>query len=132
MPIQRCNLPGGEQGYKWGDQGTCYADRGKAVAQAQAAYASGYTKKSNNALEHPPTAFSSIFTPPQVVVLEARQPPRKRLQTELGVGSTLFYPPGVDRVVPLQKRRRDDDRDDHMGEDNKDKRKRRRKDKPLY
>ena len=42
MPIKSCTLPDGKEGYKWGDRGHCYADRSRAVAQAQAAFASGY------------------------------------------------------------------------------------------
>jgi hypothetical protein len=45
MPIQRCTLPEGGQGWKWGGSGKCYADRGEAVKQAQAAYANGYREK---------------------------------------------------------------------------------------
>jgi len=45
MPIKRCTLPNGEQGFKWGDSGKCYAKRTDAERQAQAAYASGYKKK---------------------------------------------------------------------------------------
>ena len=44
MPIKRCTLPDGEMGFKWGDSGTCYRNRGSAVRQAQAAYAHGYKK----------------------------------------------------------------------------------------
>lgn len=43
MPIKRCTLPEGGQGWQWGDSGACYADRADAEKQAQAAYANGYT-----------------------------------------------------------------------------------------
>ena len=36
MPIQRCTLPDGGSGYKWGDNGKCYADRSKAIEQMRA------------------------------------------------------------------------------------------------
>jgi len=36
MPIQRCTLPGGGSGYKWGKQGKCYASRADAMKQARA------------------------------------------------------------------------------------------------
>lgn len=45
MPIQRCTLPGGGQGWKWGSSGKCYPTRAGAEKQAQAAYASGYREK---------------------------------------------------------------------------------------
>jgi hypothetical protein len=43
MPIHSCALPDGSSGYKWGDEGKCYADRADAEKQAQAAYANGYS-----------------------------------------------------------------------------------------
>lgn len=36
MPIQRCTLPDGGSGYKWGEQGKCYASRADALKQARA------------------------------------------------------------------------------------------------
>lgn len=43
MPIQECTLPdGGGKGWRWGESGTCFADRADAEKQAQAAYANGY------------------------------------------------------------------------------------------
>jgi hypothetical protein len=42
MPIQRCELPGGSQGWRWGAHGHCYATREEAEKQAEAAYAHGY------------------------------------------------------------------------------------------
>jgi hypothetical protein len=44
MPIQRCTLPNGEQGWQWGNQ-KCYPTRAQAERQATAIYASGYTGK---------------------------------------------------------------------------------------
>ncbi len=43
MPIKSCTLPDGGSGWKWGDSGTCYADRADAERQAAAAHANGYT-----------------------------------------------------------------------------------------
>jgi hypothetical protein len=43
MPVQRCTLPEGGDGWKWGDSGTCYPTRAQAEKQAEAAYANGYT-----------------------------------------------------------------------------------------
>jgi hypothetical protein len=43
MPIMRCTLPEGGEGWKWGEGGKCYADRADAERQAEAAYANGYT-----------------------------------------------------------------------------------------
>ena len=43
MPIQRCKLPDGGDGYQWGDSGRCYRDRADAERQAAAAHASGFT-----------------------------------------------------------------------------------------
>ncbi len=40
MPIRKV-----KGGYKWGKSGKTYRSRKKAVAQARAAYASGYKKK---------------------------------------------------------------------------------------
>ena len=40
MPIKSCTLPNGKKGYKYGDSGKCYADRGSAVRQAAAIKAS--------------------------------------------------------------------------------------------
>lgn len=42
MPIERCELPEGGQGYRWGNSGKCYAERADAEKQVQAAYANGY------------------------------------------------------------------------------------------
>ncbi len=42
MPIQSCKLPGGRTGFRWGDHGTCYAERSKAEAQGAAAHANGF------------------------------------------------------------------------------------------
>jgi len=42
MPIKSCKLPGGKDGFQWGDHGTCYVDRSKAEAQAAAAHANGF------------------------------------------------------------------------------------------
>ena len=36
MPIQRCNLPQGGLGWKWGKSGKCYASKSKAEAQMRA------------------------------------------------------------------------------------------------
>lgn len=36
MPIMRCKLKNGKQGYKWGKSGKCYASREKAIKQMQA------------------------------------------------------------------------------------------------
>jgi len=44
MPIQKCTLKSGKQGWKWGSKGKCYANRGQAEKQSKAAYASGYKK----------------------------------------------------------------------------------------
>ena len=44
VPIKRCSLPGGRKGFKYGDRGKCYADRGSAERQAAAIHASGYTE----------------------------------------------------------------------------------------
>lgn len=43
MPIERCEMPDGNSGYRWGGHGHCYADRAEAEKQAEAAYANGYT-----------------------------------------------------------------------------------------
>jgi hypothetical protein len=40
MPIRKV-----KGGYRWGKSGKTYSSRKKAVAQARAAYASGYKKK---------------------------------------------------------------------------------------
>jgi len=45
MPIQRCKLKNGKQGWKWGSKGRCYPTRSKAENQERAAYASGYKGK---------------------------------------------------------------------------------------
>ena len=45
VPIKRCQLPGGELGWKWGDQGKCYPNRAQAERQAAAAHAAGFTEK---------------------------------------------------------------------------------------
>ena len=45
MPIQRCKLKNGRQGWKRGSKGKCYSTRSQAEKQARAAYASGYKKK---------------------------------------------------------------------------------------
>tara|TARA_R100001086_G_scaffold248473_1_gene185548 strand:+ start:1047 stop:1184 length:138 start_codon:yes stop_codon:yes gene_type:complete len=45
MPIQRCSLPKGKKGWKWGKGGKCYPTRKQAERQARAAYASGYKEK---------------------------------------------------------------------------------------
>jgi hypothetical protein len=42
VPIERCELPDGGDGYRWGASGTCYRNRADAEKQAQAAYANGY------------------------------------------------------------------------------------------
>lgn len=42
MPIKKCKLPNGKQGWKWGDKGKCYSSKKKAGEQAKAAHASGY------------------------------------------------------------------------------------------
>lgn len=47
MPIQHCTLPDGRPGFRWGDSGKCYTQRGAAEAQARAAYASGYREKAD-------------------------------------------------------------------------------------
>lgn len=36
MPIQRCTLPNGGSGYKWGESGKCYSDREDALRQMRA------------------------------------------------------------------------------------------------
>jgi hypothetical protein len=36
VPILKCELPDGGQGYKWGVGGTCYSDREKALKQGRA------------------------------------------------------------------------------------------------
>lgn len=47
MPIKRCKRSDGSLGWRWGDQGKCYPTREAAVAQAAAAYASGYREAAN-------------------------------------------------------------------------------------
>ncbi len=42
MPVQSCTLPDGGAGWRWGEHGTCYADRTDAERQAAAAHANGY------------------------------------------------------------------------------------------
>lgn len=42
MPIESCKLPNGKDGFRWGQHGTCYADRADAERQAAAAHANGY------------------------------------------------------------------------------------------
>jgi len=42
MPIKRCKLKKGKQGWKWGDGGKCYPTRKQAEKQAAAAHAAGY------------------------------------------------------------------------------------------
>lgn len=60
MPIQRCSLPGGGQGWQWGNSGKCYPTREGAEKQAQAAYANGYTEKNVTASAvHVPTALGN-------------------------------------------------------------------------
>ena len=44
MPIKKCTLKSGGQGWKWGDKGKCYPLKSQAEKQAKAAYASGYKK----------------------------------------------------------------------------------------
>ncbi len=51
MPIKQCTLPGGGDGWKWGDHGTCYADRADAEKQASAAHANGYAGDAAIALD---------------------------------------------------------------------------------
>jgi hypothetical protein len=36
MPIQRCSLPNGKKGYKWGPSGKCYPTREGALKQMRA------------------------------------------------------------------------------------------------
>lgn len=36
MPLNRCTLPTGSKGWKWGNQGKCYSSRKKALAQGLA------------------------------------------------------------------------------------------------
>lgn len=36
MPIQRCTLEGGGQGWKWGESGHCYPTRAGALRQMRA------------------------------------------------------------------------------------------------
>lgn len=45
MPIKRCTTSKGKSGYKYGNSGKCYSQRGKAVKQAQAIKASQARKK---------------------------------------------------------------------------------------
>lgn len=45
MPLTRCSLKNGGQGWKWGESGTCYPSKKQAQRQAAAAYANGYVKK---------------------------------------------------------------------------------------
>ena len=47
MPIKRCSLPNGDQGYQWGNHGKCFASRDEAEKQAAAAHANGFVEKSN-------------------------------------------------------------------------------------
>jgi hypothetical protein len=44
MPIKPCKLASGKKGFQYGDNGKCYADRGKAVRQAAAIKASQKSK----------------------------------------------------------------------------------------
>lgn len=50
MPLQKCVLPNGKQGWKWGKSGKCYSSKSGAERQMNAVYAtSGYkaaTRKS--------------------------------------------------------------------------------------
>ena len=49
MPLQKCVLPNGKKGWKWGKSGKCHASKSGATGQMNAAYASGYkaaTRKS--------------------------------------------------------------------------------------
>ena len=36
MPIQKCTLPNGGKGYKWGKSGKCYVKREDAIKQMKA------------------------------------------------------------------------------------------------
>lgn len=47
MPIHSCPLPGGGEGYKWGQRGKCFANRVDAERQAEAAYSNGYAGDSD-------------------------------------------------------------------------------------
>lgn len=63
MPIQRCTLPGGGRGWKWGSSGKCYPKRSDAERQAQAAYANGYIDKFTVSSVHAPTALGNEDRP---------------------------------------------------------------------
>ena len=45
MPIQSCTLSSGGKGFKWGEQGHCYASREQALKQMRAIFHSGYKGK---------------------------------------------------------------------------------------
>jgi hypothetical protein len=51
MPIKRCAMSDGSQGYKFGDKGHCYKSRKDAVKQAGAMFANGYKGKGSEELE---------------------------------------------------------------------------------
>jgi hypothetical protein len=46
MPIQRCKLKSGKQGWKWGKNGKCYSSKASVKKQMGAIYASGYKGRS--------------------------------------------------------------------------------------
>ncbi len=56
MPIQKCKLPDGGDGWQWGNSGKCYADRADAEKQAAAAHANGYTGDEEELALDPPVS----------------------------------------------------------------------------
>ena len=45
MPMQRCTLKNGKQGWKYGKSGKCHSTRAAAERQKRAMYASGYKSR---------------------------------------------------------------------------------------
>jgi len=48
MPIQKCKLKSGKQGWKWGKSGKCYSSRAGAEKQMRAIHASRARKSGRN------------------------------------------------------------------------------------
>jgi hypothetical protein len=51
MPIQRCKLPGGGSGFRWGENGKCYPNRSGALKQMRAIKYSQEHASEKNILE---------------------------------------------------------------------------------
>lgn len=62
MPIQRCTLPNGKSGYKWGSQGKCYSSRSDALRQMRAIKYSQEHASEKNILEKTADALKAQLT----------------------------------------------------------------------